>query len=347
MAFYIFNLFALSGVLLLLKDRKQKISFAFLWLFLLSACRNVAVGEDNANYMRYFGWYSDISWKDSFFQQEGGYWLLNKVINYFGGTFQILLLVCAALSMLGVCYFIYKYSYYPGLSVWMYITFLGYQSTMTRLRQAIAISIVLIAYHFAKNKKLLVFCLLIVLASMFHITAIVAIVVYPFMDKKVSQKFIGIAFGTITLLYITRNYVFILIRFIMNTTRYSHYQTSSEGGGEFQLLLIAAMLTVIMFVAYKYRDTIRNKDFSTLFNYAVFALMFQIFALVIGIFNRLANYFYIPLVILLPNVIVVFEKRQRVLVAMLLLLLSLLSYIFMFYYSDSSVMNYIPFWKLA
>ena len=182
MLFYIVNLFFISlTAYVLRKNKRLMYSVIFIWLFTLGALRGEGVGADYYGYKSYFEIFSKLKWFSSYASIERGYILLNKIISIFTDNYQWLLVVCSFLSLIGVIYFVKKQAFFPIVSIWLYISMGYYQATFTRLRQAIAISVVLIAYKYAQEKKFWKFILLIILASLFHRTALIAVLIYPFL----------------------------------------------------------------------------------------------------------------------------------------------------------------------
>ena len=74
----------------------------------------------------------------------------------------------------------------------LFITFETYTLTFGILRQAIALSISLLAFNFLDKRKPIKFILLVLFASLFHKTAAIFLLAYPFLFIKVNKKVIVI-----------------------------------------------------------------------------------------------------------------------------------------------------------
>lgn len=103
---------------------------------------------------------------------EKSYALLNHIMP----SYRSLLLFMAFITLTLQMSFIYKYSPAPFASIFFYIGVLLYGSVMGQYRQALALAIIVWAYALRDYKLR---CLsLIILASLFHVSAVVALVIF-------------------------------------------------------------------------------------------------------------------------------------------------------------------------
>lgn len=335
MLFYIINLICICVCMYIFRKKKNIMyNLVTVWLILLSGCRGVGVGADYDSYQRYFEIYSRLSWRDVLtYDLEPGYALLNKIVSALWGDYQVLLFICAIFSIIGVVHYIKNNSNHPIFSIWIYITMMSYQSTFTRLRQAIAISFVLFAYEYAKKRDFKKFLLLILVATSFHSTAIFMLIIYPILNKKISMKaFLAICFGVVALI-IGGPYYGNLINTFLSFVKYSKYIGTQSGEGEV-LLCVYIIITIFVFVSGNYR--LKNKEILNenelvivrLINFSVLTVVIQALALNLSIINRMAGYFSIPMMLLLPNVLDLYKKEDRKIITMVMILLFFVVYLY-------------------
>lgn len=160
-----------------------------LWFFM--AFRDISVGVDTKHYAYVYSQFRNIPFSKVFtavtyanaseswaFDFEPGYRLANKLLSLFFSSRQAIT-VFNSTVILVLWYFLIKRDS-PNflLSVWLFITLGVYQTEMNVTRNAIAILMVYNAFPFLRRgdfPKYLAVCLL---ASLFHIAAIIFIPVY-------------------------------------------------------------------------------------------------------------------------------------------------------------------------
>ena len=170
--------FFLSVILLLFSVlfKKNKIALlaAFLVLFIISAFRDISVGTDTKGYLMLFERVNqgiDI-------RQELLWQKLNQFIASMGGDFEVLLIISSVLVLAPIFVIAQKYSTNPMLSIFFYYTLYLYFPSLNITRQAIAVSLILIAIVFLYNNKRKYFLFFVILATGFHTTALAALCLY-------------------------------------------------------------------------------------------------------------------------------------------------------------------------
>ena len=173
-------------------ERKNKLflNYVFVVMFLLYSLRASSVGRDLPGYERTYG-LADV---DLFVglrigNFEKGYLFLMWICNKLNLSFQWFLTICNAFILLPIYRYIRKYSQNAFLSVIIYVCYMFFEFNLTGLRQAIATSIVLIAIMVLIESKrywlgLLKYCLIVLLATLFHTGAFVALFYVPFHFMK-------------------------------------------------------------------------------------------------------------------------------------------------------------------
>lgn len=209
-------------------DRKLWTILLMFPLFLLSALRSPLVGNDTIIYFRSYiniksyinnsnqGIFSPV---ESRF--EPGYVLLMKIFGTLDLDFLVFQIFLAAFIYFSIGRIIYKYSSNIAMSVFVFISLNMFFQTMNISRQYIAIAILTYSINYIVNKKPLRFLLIVLMASLFHLSAVVFVIIYPLSIIKLNQykriQIIGIGI----LAVIGFDY---LVRFL-TTTIFSKYES--------------------------------------------------------------------------------------------------------------------------
>lgn len=173
------------------KNQKQKTWLYIagcLGMFLVVGLRSNYTGSDTSNYVNIFLQIRNISWENIAveYNEEYAFYFLNKLIGSFTSSSQTFLLITSALSLIGIFDFFWHNSKSPILALYLYITIGNFGFVLTGIRQAIAMSICMIAVRFVQKRKLGWFVLFVCLAAQFHRSAYVFFVMYFLGTRKVN-----------------------------------------------------------------------------------------------------------------------------------------------------------------
>lgn len=102
-------------------------------------------------------------------------WALSRIFRFP----QFIIIFSSMIYVATLFRFIYKNSADPVLSIIIYCTLGLMTFQMQGMRQSIAMSMGIIAYEFAKERKLIPFTIIVLLSTLIHQTAIVLLVLYP------------------------------------------------------------------------------------------------------------------------------------------------------------------------
>lgn len=192
MYIYILN-FLLIPVIHLFCGKRKKMFYIIvtLQLFLLLALRDEGLGVDIANYRSYFYAWKDVPGKELLKNLryltdantvngvESGYVLFNWLIAKIGFSFNGYLVIHAAICTAAFSIFFYKYSKAPVISFSILLAFGIYSYAFCILRQALSVAIILFSIPYLKERKLIKFLLICLLAGWFHRIALLFLIVYP------------------------------------------------------------------------------------------------------------------------------------------------------------------------
>ena len=217
---------------------------AFLPLFLVSGLR-YDVGTDY--YYVYTPHFYDIMNGDKGVFTEKTFILLNQIIYKFTDNSQWIFIITSFIYVLFMALAITKISNNYLISV-LVLIFGGYFfSSMNNVRQNVAVAIICYAYYFVMNKKYIRFILLILLASCFHIVAIIALpaLFILSLDKinNIRRKeflYLGIIFAILL--------AWPLARLILANTKYSRYVQVENGNAVTNYIYLYGALFILLYI---------------------------------------------------------------------------------------------------
>ena len=129
-------------------------------------------------------------------QIEPGFALLIEAVKFMRGGELGFLFACAALGV-GLKYFsILKYSNFIKISLCLYIVNFFFLHELIQIRAGIATGFILIGIQFVEQRRFLPFCLLALVATCFHFSAIIFICIYPLGSKKFRSSYL-LLFGAL------------------------------------------------------------------------------------------------------------------------------------------------------
>lgn len=170
------------------KQRKWLYIIGCVALFLVVGLRSITTGNDTKGYVERFLSDRSLEWSEVAVVhfEELGYYYFIKLIGCFTDNPQIFLLITALASLIGIFDLIWQNSNSPVLSLFFYMTLGNFFFVLTGIRQAIAMSICMLAVRFIQKRKLIWYVLLIWVAAQFHHSAYIFIVMYFLGVRKVN-----------------------------------------------------------------------------------------------------------------------------------------------------------------
>ncbi len=249
--------------------------------------------------------------EEEFFFSEVGFSIYVWLIAQFFSNAQWLLLITAVIVVGATSNFISKNSKDPLVS-WIVFVCLGSMTfAMNGMRQAIAMSICLLSYRYAREKKPIRFFLLVLLAVLFHKSAMIFALVYLMRNMKANFK---------TFIFLTTVVVLFLafadrLAFLYDSMTGEDYATgeSFESGG-IVTILIYIIAIVLPLLTYK-----RLKDPNVFVPWALTVLGLVIYLArftTVQIYERISFYFFYFVMLVFANIFLDFEKRTRMLLTL-------------------------------
>lgn len=329
--------------LVVCKRRFPKIHLlVFLGLFFLIGLRNQSVGTDTITYIyEFLG--ETKEWNSIFVENpEPLYTVLLLLCQKIFNNYTAFLCVFALPISFAFAGYLKRYSEDYLISTLLFIVLGIMGFCMAGLRQSVALAISLIAYRYARERKILPFLICCLVAYGFHNSSIVLIFIYPLLAiKKINFKF-WIAFIIAFVLGVTRNSVIMTVAsFFFTQDRYGIYGTVYTSSLNYTMLIIQGTLLLFCYF-FRCKVIAENKDNATLYIMAFIGIIFQACTPILGEFFRLSLYFSFSLCVLVPKTIAVQEKLQ--IRKLMYFGIIFLSFVYIFLSNGSIVRSYIPFW---
>ena len=305
MIVYIFLLTCIIVARITIEDKKIFCIISGSLLYLLVALRSINIGlsDTSQTYLNNFNWIRASSLQDILNNTPSSssivFNLFTKFIQLFTSNYHIYIAVIGIPYILAVTYLIQKYSKYPLLSYMFFIAYY-YLYSFFLVRQVLAMSFVIFSFKYLKEKKFIKFVSLILIASLFHSSAIFVLIAYPFCHF--------VKFGV-------KNYIFIFLAYVFATSLkgvifrlislYSPLTSSyiengiygtSDGVFTFSILINVLLIT-LGYIANKKV----NYDDNILYNLATLGSIVLCFTPIVTEFYRLSLYFNVFNVILISN----------------------------------------------
>lgn len=109
---------------------------------------------------------------------EPGFTLLTKGMTLFIHSFTAMYGFYQLLILLPVVWLLYRYCEDVWLSTWLYVTLTFFYTSMNFTRQALAASILLLGYPFLRQRRLVPYLGILLLAASFHKSALIMLPIY-------------------------------------------------------------------------------------------------------------------------------------------------------------------------
>ncbi|HIU32162.1 MAG TPA: EpsG family protein [Candidatus Caccousia avistercoris] len=289
-------------------------------LTLFAALRAKSVGIDYQMYEQYFnamreGGAGFLFSGENQYRVEWGYSLLNYLVSLVSGDIRMFMAVAALLIMGLTCLFIAKNSPSWWLSIFVFVSFGFYTNSLCFIRQSIATAIFLFAIPFLKQKKLLPYLGIVVLAASFHKALFVMVVLYFIAHIPVNWKSLT-AYGVLTALVLIFSWP--IFHFVTQFV-YQYYATE-EGlyymqGRDWQTAFVPVvyMLVIVGLRRYLLR---RDEKNVVLVNFSIYAGLLYIMTCKHFLFQRFGMLFFTAAILVIPEFLASIDMDREALKAL-------------------------------
>lgn len=356
------------------RTKRNFLVFSFGILIAVAALRSVNVGTDLAtHYARRYVQIASYNWKDipnfsMMSTYELGYCYLTKFLSTICPHVQFYVLTTSIFTYGVTARFIFRNSDNVKMSTYVFILTCTYYNYMNIVRQAIAISIILLGYEYLKRetnkiKNVAIYVVFVLVASTIHSASILCLVfaVFRYLEFKRKHIFWGVV-GTM-IFYIAYQQIFSLTLNLFGlSAEYSGYFTKeAESVGHINKQSISMFLTIAMaFVIGCYTLVVKKRRSSVegfvlhhtekfLLYMGLLATICRLMVFRMNIINRY-SYFCVPFVLLLyPTAInAIGNVTNRKIAKYMVYIMLVTYYIYMTFYYEASFHQTVPyefFWQ--
>lgn len=326
------------------RRNKLMISMFFIGLFILLSLRDITVGKDLIAYEAIYEFCIYTPFKDlSGLQWELGYTIYNKLVSLITEEYRFFLII-TALIILRPIYRLYseekKYSY---LLIVLFINMPCFLMIFSGLRQAIAVSVGVLAYMAIDNKKYTRGVLLILLAMSFHTSAFVLILLYPASFLKIKVKHLLFVVPLLLGVYLFRKQIFIFVLGFL-PGKYVEFYGELQQTGAFGMMLLFLLFTTFAFVVLD-EDTMTNKDYCVR-NILLLATILQLFVPIHGLIQRVSYYFLVFVPVSIISIVKAPKRTMKEVSNLAVMVMGIFFSIYFFYtalFSTDNLLDVFPY----
>lgn len=295
------------------KHKKLYLTICFLQMILIQGLRDISVGTDTKFYVDIYNNYLNsqfYSWQFTHF--EYGFQMLYNIFHKLNLTSQQMLMIISFVTMFGFAHFIYKNSANVYISTFIFACML-YPNSFNIMRQFLAMSIAINSYQFIMDKKYIKGLLIILIASLFHVTAylmLIPLLFNCFKNWKLMRKLIIIS-SAVCFIYGNK-----IVNVVLPLVGKSFYLTEYNVN---RLFRMTTMLTIVIAILVWYfsrrvEEKEEKQELSLLANIALVNMNFGVLYLKYEFFSRIIESLNLFLLISIPLGITKMKSYYRPLI---------------------------------
>lgn len=238
------------------RGRKLFIIFSFLAMFVVSGFRDFSVGVDTKSYVAIFNAIDYYGVAATRF--EPGFILFVRLIHSISDNPALLIVISSAICIGTTCLFIYRYSEDPLLAILLYIVLKPYFFQMTGMRQALASSLVMLAFYLIlenrTRKRIILGIGLVLLATQFHNMSAVAFIpffMWLFPAFRLKEKITPTKMLKFTIVLAIFSFVFysyIMRLVVIISPQYAHYFSGIWSDSNYFASLFKMLIQLVFMV---------------------------------------------------------------------------------------------------
>lgn len=286
----------------------------FLPVLVLLALRHPSMGwdlgyysESGTGYLQSFSYIASCTWKKfwtirDYLNYEYGYILLNRLVGVVWNNRQFFMAVCVLLSLTPMAWVIGKKSCSPVLSWVIYMALPVFEILYSGLRQGIALGTCAVGLLWIQEKKPVRFALTVLLASVFHDSALVFLLAYPVYHLPMTKLCRAASILVIPVVFVLRRPLFAVLSQLFSEN------AAVDNNGALGLLLLLVLIYGLCSLFSSKDDPEENGYLNIFF----LCCVCQVFANISSVALRVGYYFMFPVALALPSVLEKMEWKLRV-----------------------------------
>lgn len=298
---------------------KASYQFYFLLLVLLMGgvvgWRN-GVGTDYGNYIDIYNLSQHLTFSEALENREALFGLLNVLCHKWFGNYVAVFVICGMVSCTLTLYGIKTSSSNYCLSIFLFITGMYYFDLFNGMRQMIATLIMFASYPLLEKKKWMPLCVLTVIATGFHTSALIILLAFVF-ATYVRPGTVGmwILIAVFAVIYASYNvFAEYLVDFLKNResvySNYEEYLAMYDQGANTLRFFLASVPPVFYTFTHKIMR-VQRRDADVLFSLSLINALFMLIATKHWIFARFCMFFGIYNILLWPEILDCFNLRSK------------------------------------
>ncbi len=288
------------------KKNRTAITIFFVLLTILLMFRHKSVGIDTTSYLTFFTRYARATWTSLFgMSSEFGFTYLCKVISLISREPQTMLIVTSILGVAMIYPTYRRLSIDPTLTIVLFTSMATFAMSFSGIRQTLAIGLGVVAYELTRRKKLVFFVLVVILATTFHTSAFVLILMYPIFHARITKNWLLVVVPLIGIIFVFNKQIFGYMTAILS--RFTDYDVTMSATGAY-----ASLFLFILFAVYAYLvpdESLMDQETIGLRNLLLLALVLQMFAPLHTLAMRMNYYYIIFIPLLMPQIVYCRSER--------------------------------------
>ncbi|RLL42759.1 EpsG family protein [Oceanobacillus piezotolerans] len=277
----------------------------------------------------------EFTWELISADKDIGFGILQMFLkNYVSQDSQVLIFTAALLTNVIIISVLFHYSRMIELSLYVYITGGLFLVSMNGIRQLLAAAIAFAAIKFLIEGNLIRYALIIVVASLFHQSALILLPIYFFVRFKAwSTATVSLIIFSVIIVFGYEQFSSILFT-ALEDTQYSGYVDFNEGGANIVRVAVeAAPLAVAYLGRKKLRHIFPKSD--VIVNMALVGFVFMAISTNQWIFARVSIYFQLYSLILISWLPKLFKEKDQKLIYFIIII----CYLAYYYYESVIALN--------
>lgn len=276
------------------KDQMKVVRWGILAFLLFFIGLRFNTGSDWSIYIDNF---EKVPTGDYDTQWEAGYLFIMRIVYYLAKSYYVLQFLVTYLLLYSLNKFFTRNTDYPILAISLFVVIFFSSIMMAQVRQSIALSIILLGskYLFSGNK--LKFLLVILVACLFHVSAIVALLLL-ILNVKINKNIAIFGVILLQILCFFSNLILDFIRliapilpsrleYLINVYMGTYFiQGADIGLGLYYVIMILLFVVFILF-----SDKIKHSNIS--YNTLTITIMLYALSKVCIVLDRFLPYFYV------------------------------------------------------
>lgn len=321
--FLIFLLYIILYSFVKNKDKREKLFINISFIVLIFVLSTRTPYSDMHNYINYFHSINNMSLSNFMsFDLELLYKVLNLIIGKIWLNDRFFITIVSIITCIGPYFFIKKRSKNYLLSILLFISIGTFRLQFYIIRQSIALTFLLLGLNYIDDKKTIKFLLMVIVASLFHQSALIFVLIYLLNKFKGKTKVI-ISIALVFATFLLKDQLYSLIGY----SSYNNYMLSSiEGEGYGLFALYVLIIAFSLFFKPKKKE--ENADLCVSMSFM--ALILQVMSTRISILSRIVYYFSNGLIIYPVDVIESFDNKRNKMILSMIMCAMILIYLAVF-----------------